>query len=468
VRPLAVAEGHDPTRLSLVGPQARPARSRLVRLRARDLRGLTVGADALAVIAALTLANAVLGPVSLAVRVTVLATVIGGAILGRLYHRADLTLATAPLNDAPGLVQVVVMATLAASVTGLRGSPAVLAGFGAALLGLIVLMRALAHRLGTVIALPERCLVVGDPDRFADFARHLRITPSRAEIVALVDIATVGGEGRQFIEPLIDRHRADRVIVLADEPVDRAAQIARRSRNAGVTVTVCPRVVGTIGTDLVPELVGGSVALTAASSELGALERRLKRAFDLAGAIAALVIAAPALLAFAVAVKLTSSGPVLFWQTRVGRDGRSFRIAKFRTMVADADRLKADLIARNEAHGGLFKMTRDPRVTPVGRLLRRASLDELPQLLNVIKGDMSLVGPRPLVADEDLLIEGWHRDRLRLAPGMTGPWQVAGSARVGMNDMLMLDHHYVSNWSVWSDVKILVRTIAFVLQRRGL
>jgi lipopolysaccharide/colanic/teichoic acid biosynthesis glycosyltransferase len=140
---------------------------------------------------------------------------------------------------------------------------------------------------------------------------------------------------------------------------------------------------------------------------------------------------------------------------------------KFRSMVADAEHLKDELRDRNETEG-LFKIEDDPRITWVGRFLRRTSLDELPQLFNVLKGDMSLVGPRPLVPDEDAKIEGWERRRLAVKPGMTGLWQIFGSARIPMNEMVKIDYLYGANWSLWLDVKILFRTVPFVLARRGL
>jgi lipopolysaccharide/colanic/teichoic acid biosynthesis glycosyltransferase len=167
-------------------------------------------------------------------------------------------------------------------------------------------------------------------------------------------------------------------------------------------------------------------------------------------------------------IKLDSSGPVFFRQPRIGRGGSSFGMIKFRSMVPNADEIKASLRGQNEADGGLFKISDDPRITRLGRLLRRTSLDELPQLINVITGDMSLVGPRPLVPDEDALIEGWRRRRLAVKPGMTGLWQIFGSSRIPMNEMVKIDYVYGANWSIWLDLKVLLRTIPYVLRRRGL
>jgi lipopolysaccharide/colanic/teichoic acid biosynthesis glycosyltransferase len=159
---------------------------------------------------------------------------------------------------------------------------------------------------------------------------------------------------------------------------------------------------------------------------------------------------------------------VFFRQLRVGQHGERFQMLKFRTMVENADQMKDSLRDRNEAKDGLFKIADDPRVTRVGRFLRKSALDELPQLFNILKGQMSLVGPRPLVIEEDQRVQGWHRRRLELMPGMTGPWQILGPARVPLKEMVALDYLYVANWSLWKDVKILLRTVPHVLGRHGL
>ena len=173
------------------------------------------------------------------------------------------------------------------------------------------------------------------------------------------------------------------------------------------------------------------------------------------------------MLAIAFAIRLDSGGPVLFRQTRVGKGGRHFRMLKFRSMASDAEERKESLRHLNQA-AGLFKIHDDPRVTRVGRVLRRLSLDELPQLFNVWRGEMSLVGPRPLVIDEDAKVLGLDRSRLTLTPGMTGHWQVLGSSRIPMSEMVGIDYLYVANWSLWTDVKILLRTVPYVLGSRGI
>jgi lipopolysaccharide/colanic/teichoic acid biosynthesis glycosyltransferase len=180
-----------------------------------------------------------------------------------------------------------------------------------------------------------------------------------------------------------------------------------------------------------------------------------------------LLCLAPLLLLIAVAIKVGSRGPVLFRQRRIGRDGEPFEMLKFRTMIDGAHAQRDALRHLNEADG-LFKIEADPRVTKVGRILRRTSLDELPQLWNVVRGDMSLVGPRPLVIEEDRRIEGWHRRRLQLTPGMTGHWQILGSSRIPLHEMVNIDYLYVTNWSLWNDLKILMRTVQYVAARRGM
>ena len=169
---------------------------------------------------------------------------------------------------------------------------------------------------------------------------------------------------------------------------------------------------------------------------------------------------------FAIAIKLDSSGPVLFRQTRVGRDGTPFEMVKFRSMIDGADALKDGLRTHNEADG-LFKIDDDPRITRVGRWLRRSGVDELPQLFNVLAGSMSLVGPRPLVIDEDDNVTGFDRDRLALTPGITGRWQTLGAARVPLAEMVKIDYLYIANWSLWSDFKIILETISYLAHARG-
>ena len=197
-----------------------------------------------------------------------------------------------------------------------------------------------------------------------------------------------------------------------------------------------------------------------------------KRTMDLVGSLCGLALLSPVLALVALLVRLDSRGPILFRQRRMGLGGRVFWCLKFRTMVPDAEQRLRELEARNESAGGvLFKIKDDPRVTPLGRFLRRSSLDELPQLWNVLVGEMSLVGPRPLQLRDCQRLEGLHPEgyarRLSVIPGITGPWQVGGRSDVDSGRMIRLDLDYVANWSVATDVAILFKTVAVVLRGRG-
>jgi lipopolysaccharide/colanic/teichoic acid biosynthesis glycosyltransferase len=216
----------------------------------------------------------------------------------------------------------------------------------------------------------------------------------------------------------------------------------------------------------------GTLDLTPADEryerEHGLLARGIKRTFDIVGAVLLVAILAPALLMIAFLIKADSPGPILFRQRRIGQDGRAFSMFKFRTMVDGADAHKPALLHLNQAAEGLFKIDGDPRVTRVGAWLRATSLDELPQLLHVITGKMSLVGPRPLVPEEDARITGSQRRRLQMRPGMTGVWQVGGASAVPIREMVKLDTGYVDDWSLWTDVRVLAETAGHVVLRKGL
>jgi lipopolysaccharide/colanic/teichoic acid biosynthesis glycosyltransferase len=193
----------------------------------------------------------------------------------------------------------------------------------------------------------------------------------------------------------------------------------------------------------------------------------LKRTFDVIGATLLLIVLSPLLLAIAIAVRVSSRGPVLFHSIRRGIGQQPFPCLKFRTMHSNAEELQADLEELNEASGALFKIRQDPRLTPVGRLLRRFSLDELPQLINVLRGEMSLVGPRPLPERDYLMLEDWHRKRYLVLPGITGLWQVSGRSELDFDDLVHLDFIYLERWSLALDLTILLKTVPAVVLRRG-
>jgi exopolysaccharide biosynthesis polyprenyl glycosylphosphotransferase len=216
--------------------------------------------------------------------------------------------------------------------------------------------------------------------------------------------------------------------------------------------------------------VGGVPLVSVKAPRLSGLARLLKRTMDVALAGVGLVLLAPLFGYAALRIKLESPGPVFFRQERMGAGGKTFQIFKFRSMHADADERKDEvghLNIHREDGPRMFKVPNDPRITRFGRFLRKWSLDELPQLINVVRGEMSLVGPRPLILGEDENIHGHERRRLGITPGVTGLWQVLGRSDIPFSEMVTLDYIYVTNWSLWGDVKLLVRTVPVVFRGNG-
>lgn len=251
----------------------------------------------------------------------------------------------------------------------------------------------------------------------------------------------------------------------------RRVEIVCELSELGLHVDLVPGWSDIVGARLDLHEMEGMPVLTVPRIGLRRTPLRLKRALDLAGATAGLIVLAPILLACVLAIRLESPGGALFRQRRIGRDDQPFEVFKFRSMHVDADQCKDEVAQLNfhggQNHNGMFKIREDPRITRVGRIVRRFSLDELPQLLNVVRGDMSLVGPRPLIENEDRQVEGRFRRRLLIRPGVTGPWQVHGRSEIPFADMVNLDYLYVTNWSIWGDVKLLLRTFSAVLRGRG-
>jgi exopolysaccharide biosynthesis polyprenyl glycosylphosphotransferase len=285
-----------------------------------------------------------------------------------------------------------------------------------------------------------------------------------AEVVGGVPV--VGETWR--IRELIRETGADCVFVAASAM--RTIEMRRLTRSArleGAQVRVSANLPETLSTRLTAQPVGGVMSLTLEPIQLTRLQRAAKRSLDLIGASLALLVSMPLFAAIAIAIKATSPGPVFYRQERVGHHGERFTMLKFRTMVLDAERMLRELRAQNESSGPLFKIKDDPRVTPLGRWLRRWSIDELPQLLNVLMGSMSLVGPRPSLPSEVALYEDWHYDRLEVRPGMTGLWQVSGRSTLSFDDYVRMDLFYIENWSLMYDLYILAKTIPAVLVGKG-
>jgi exopolysaccharide biosynthesis polyprenyl glycosylphosphotransferase len=402
-----------------------------------------------------------------------------------LYDRDENLLRKTTLDEAPALLAVASLYAFCIWLVapfvvdgGMRRAEVVaLAALSFVLLAAgRVLMRALTVA-GTA---PERCIVIGGASAAQRVADKLgSVHGVRAELVGRVPLP---GERRASERggtvPVLG-DMAGLGLVIAGEDIERAIiafegpdseellGTIRLVKALGVKVTVLPRLLEVVGSAASYDDLDGLPLLGVRRYGLSRSSHLLKRSLDVVGASLALLVVAPLFLVAAVAIKLDSRGPVFFRQRRVGRGSKTFDMFKFRSMVAGADGAKEDLRDRNEAVG-LFKIERDPRITRVGKLLRATSVDELPQLVNVLKGDMSLVGPRPLVPDEDRMIEGWQRRRLNFRPGMTGMWQVFGASRIPMHEMVKIDYLYGANWSLWGDLKILARTVPVVLGRRGL
>jgi exopolysaccharide biosynthesis polyprenyl glycosylphosphotransferase len=300
-----------------------------------------------------------------------------------------------------------------------------------------------------------------------DFRTSKRF-PARTHLFDLVPVV----RGDIDVVEMVKRLDVDRVMLAPGltESRRRIEMVCELSEH-GVHVDLVPSWSDVVGGRLDLHEMEGMPLLTVPRTGLRRSSRWLKRALDLAVATAALVVLSPLLLACALAIKIESPGGALFRQRRIGRDGEPFDVLKFRSMYVDADSRKTE-VAQLNFHGGgnnngMFKIRQDPRITRVGRVLRRFSLDELPQLFNIVRGEMSLVGPRPLIENEDRQVEGRFRRRQLLTPGLTGSWQVNGRSEIPFEDMVSLDYLYVTNWSIWGDTKLILRTFAAVLRGRG-
>ncbi len=270
------------------------------------------------------------------------------------------------------------------------------------------------------------------------------------------------------VEELLDSAVLHELLVAdAGLPEARLLEIVEAAHRRGVRVRLAPRT-----TELLIErgeyVSGQAVPLfELRPPTFAGTQWVVKRTFDVAVGAIIVVVGLPLWLLIALLVKSTSRGPVFYADERVGLGERVFRMLKFRTMVAGAAQQQSALESSNEASGALFKIRRDPRVTPVGRVLRRLSLDEVPNVINVLRGDMSLVGPRPLPIRDHERLEPWHRRRSNVLPGVTGLWQIAGRSDLSFDDLVRLDFYYLENWSIWLDITLLIKTPLAVLNRKG-
>ncbi len=350
---------------------------------------------------------------------------------------------------------------------------------------LMVIFRLVARRFAAAlrrsVAGFRNFLLVGDGPELAEIARTLEANESRGiRLFGFVRVQTGPAEAlppgltRSYpivalpeLPELLRRQVIDEVIfAVATEDLEKLGEAFLLCEEEGVKTRVLLSFFPQANSKVYLERLGSTPLLTfSGTPEDESL--LLKRGLDFIMALAVLVVLSPLLLILAVLVKLTSRGPILFAQTRCGLGGRRFTLYKFRSMRADADLLREELEALNEVDGPVFKIRNDPRCTPVGRFMRKFSLDELPQLINIIKGDMSFVGPRPPLPEEVEKYERWQRRRLRMHPGLTCLWALEGRSRLSFRRWMELDLEYIDHWSMMLDWKILLKTIPIVLVGRG-
>ena len=325
-----------------------------------------------------------------------------------------------------------------------------------------------------VAGVRRRAILVGEGESLAHLYRSLGASRSGIDYAFVGVVAAAAPAGlahlgsRDELAEILARTPTDELILTeADFTEDTVLGIVETAHGHGVKVRLAPRT-----TELLVQqgeyVPGQGVPLFELRPPVFAgADWAVKRAFDLAVSGSVALVGLPLWLLVALAIRLDSRGPVFYVDRRVGVGEREFGMLKFRTMVAGAAELQSELETANEASGALFKIRDDPRVTRVGRLLRRFSLDELPQVLNVLRGEMSLVGPRPLPLRDFSLLEDWHRRRYLVLPGVTGLWQISGRSNLEFDDLVRLDFYYLDNWSIWLDISILAKTLPAVLARRG-
>jgi exopolysaccharide biosynthesis polyprenyl glycosylphosphotransferase len=326
-----------------------------------------------------------------------------------------------------------------------------------------------------LIGVRRRAIVVGEGEHLDHLLRTLGSVRGGIEydFVGVVsedaqarDLPRLGRVGD--LRTVLEQHPADELIVTDSDYTDRQLlQMVDYAHRSAVKVRIAPKTTELLvqRAEYVP---GQGLPLFELRPPVFAgTDWAVKRTFDLLVSCFVIVVGLPLWLAIAAAIKLTSRGPVFYRDPRIGLGEQTFGMIKFRTMVAGAADRQPELERENEAGGALFKIKDDPRVTSVGRLLRRFSIDELPNLLNVLRGQMSLVGPRPLPLRDHALLEDWHRRRSNVLPGMTGLWQISGRSDLSFDDLVRLDFYYLENWSIWLDISILAKTLPAVLAGRG-
>ena len=429
------------------------------------------------------------------------AEVRGGPDLGAVLHETRRTVAFAylisvllfarsglygPRAERPGLPGIVgslfsvtVVALLFALLSGQRFS-SYYVFYGSLFFATVYVgsLRYLYERVTGVLlraaGYHRRAILVGSGKHIEAVAHALTDSGQKLELAGYISLNPRPDNGLRSLGPIeelpevLERTDVDEVIIAdPDFPQDRAVELVDQCHRRGVIVRVAPSTMEilTHQAELVP---GQSVPLFELRPPVfEGIDFAVKRTFDVVGATLVLVALSPLLFASAVLVKITSRGPLLYRSRRNGIGGVPFDCFKFRTMRTDADQMQAELEELNEADGPLFKIRDDPRLTPVGGMLRRFSIDELPQLVNVLRGEMSIVGPRPLPQRDFERLEDWHKKRYLVLPGITGLWQVSGRSELDFDDLVRLDFLYLERWSVFLDLTIILKTLPAVLKGKG-
>jgi len=413
------------------------------------------------------------------------------ALLARihgLYDRDEERTDHSTVDDVVGVFQVVtlgtwiyVVATFALHLPHPSFGRLVLFWLLAGLL--IPVLRAAARVVGRRhAAYVQNVIIVGSGEVARLLERKMKKHPEYGlRVLGFVDHdagASPNGSGHvpllgttNDLQRLVRDHAVDRVVIaFSNDSHEQTLDVIRATQSSAVQIDIVPRMFEVLGTNVQLHTIEGIPLVGLPIPRLSNSEKLLKRSLDVVGATMGIVILAPLLLATSVLIKLDSRGPVFFRQVRMGAGNRTFHVIKFRTMVRDAESRKPELLPLNmhvNLDARMFKVPNDPRVTRVGGFLRRWRVDELPQLFNVLLGEMSLVGPRPLILDEDQHVEQWARRRLNLKPGMTGLWQVLGASDIPFEEMTKLDYLYVTNWSLREDLRLILLTVPSLTRIRS-
>jgi len=405
-----------------------------------------------------------------------------------LYDRDEERTDHSTVDDIVGVVQLVTLGTWGfLATTRLVGLPYPnlerLIVFWLLAIGLVPLLRAAARAIGRrQVAYIQNVVIIGSGEVARMLTDKIDKHPEYGlRVVGYVDRddrVIANGNGKtpligttDDLSRLVSENAVHRVVIaFSTDSHDQTLEVIRSLQDSEVQIDIVPRMFEVLGTNAQLHTIEGMPLVGLPVPRLSGSCSLLKRSLDLCAAIVGLVLLAPLFMVVSVCIRLDSRGPVFFRQVRMGASGCTFHVLKFRTMVADAENLKPD-VAHLNMHNGvdprMFKIPDDPRITRIGKFLRRWRIDELPQLLNVVWGSMSIVGPRPLILDEDLHVESWARRRLDLKPGITGLWQVLGASDIPFEEMTKLDYLYVTNWSLREDLRLIFLTLPALMRRRA-